>query len=324
MIDRYVKSFFNLRTDTSRSRWNEATKFRAPHKPLLLLAVIDLIAQGIINTNFIELTPDLGELFNIYWSRVMPLDQRPNIILPFFHLSSDKFWHHIPIPGMESILAATRQIRSVSQLKEIVLGVKLDDELFTLLSQEESRNLLRTVLIETYFAPELDAGLVEQGIINKESFKYSQTLLEKSRHQQVKEDFETEKYAPVVRDQAFRRVIVHMYDNRCAVCGIRMQTPDCHTVVDAAHIVPWSLTHNDTVQNGMALCRLCHWTFDEGLIAVSGSYAVLVSKQLSANSNIPSHMMTLTGRGIIGPAEQILWPDLDALHWHHQKIFRKY
>jgi hypothetical protein len=42
------------------------------------------------------------------------------------------------------------------------------------------------------------------------------------------------------------------------------------------------------------------------------------------NHNIPSHLMTLSGRGIIGPAEQMLWPDLDALHWHQQKIFRKY
>jgi hypothetical protein len=24
------------------------------------------------------------------------------------------------------------------------------------------------------------------------------------------------------------------------------------------------------------------------------------------------------------PAEQALWPDQDALHWHHQNIFRKY
>lgn len=185
-------------------------------------------------------------------------------------------------------------------------------------------NLLRTVLIEAYFAPELHSALVEQGIINKEAFQYSQTLLEQSRHQQVQEDGESENYAPAVRDQAFRRVIVSMYDHRCAVCGIRMLTPDCHTVVDAAHIVPWSLTRNDTVQNGMALCRLCHWTFDEGLITVSGSYAVLVSKQLSANNNIPSHMQTLAGRPIIGPAEQALWPEPDALHWHQQKIFRKY
>lgn len=324
MITHYLETFSALRTDASRSRWTAATKFRAPHKPLLLLAVIDLIAQGSIKTNFIEFAPDLGELFNIYWSRVMPPDQRSNIILPFYHLNSDKFWHHIPKPGMEAILAASRQIRGVSQLQKVVLGVKLDDDLYRLLCQEESRNLLRTVLIETYFAPELHADLIEQGIINKEAFQYSQTLLEKSRQQKVQEDDETEKYAPAVRDQAFRRVVVNMYDHRCAVCGIRMLTPDCHTVVDAAHIVPWSLTHNDTVQNGMALCRLCHWTFDEGLIAVSGTYTVIVSKQLSANNNIPSHLQTLAGRGIIGPTEQTLWPDMDALHWHQQKVFRKY
>jgi putative restriction endonuclease len=324
LIEHFIKNFSNLRSDTSRSRWTAATKFRAPHKPLLLLAVIDLIAQGFIKTNFIEFTPDLGELFTLYWSRVMPPDQRLNIVLPFYHLNSDKFWQHVPKPGMEAVLAASRQIRGVSQLKETVLGVKLDDDLYALLCQEESRNLLRTVLIENYFAPELHAGLVEQGIINKEAFQYSQELLEKSRHQNVHEDTDSETYAQVVRDQAFRRVIVSVYDHRCAVCGIRMLTPDCHTVVDAAHIVPWCKTRNDTVQNGMALCRLCHWTFDEGLISVSGTYAVLVSKQLSSNNNIPSHMMTLSGRGIIGPDEQILWPDLEALQWHNQKVFRKY
>jgi putative restriction endonuclease len=308
MLSHYLKTFSTLRSDTCCSRWTAATKYRAPHKPLLLLAVIDLISQGIVQTNFIEFTPDLGELFTIYWSRVMPPDQRSNIILPFYHLGSDKFWHHIPKPGMEAILAATRQIRGVAQLQEIVLGVKLDDDLYALLCHEESRNLLRTTLIETCFAPELHAGLIEQGIINKEAFQYSQMLLEQSRHQQVQEDGETEKYAPAVRDQAFRRVIVSMYDHRCAVCGIRMLTADCHTAVDAAP------THNDTVQNGMALCRLCHWIFDEGLITVSGTYAVLVSKQLSASNNIPSHMQTLAGRPIIGPAEQALWPEPDALH----------
>ena len=105
MIERHIQSFSSLRSDTKRSHWTAATKFRAPHKPLLLLAVIDLIAQGIINTNFIEFTPDLGELFTIYWSRVMPPDQRSNIVLPFYHLSSDKFWQHIPKPGMEVVLA---------------------------------------------------------------------------------------------------------------------------------------------------------------------------------------------------------------------------
>jgi hypothetical protein len=47
MLTHYLKTFSTLRSDTSRTRWKAATKFQTPHKPLLLLVVIDLIAQGI-------------------------------------------------------------------------------------------------------------------------------------------------------------------------------------------------------------------------------------------------------------------------------------
>jgi putative restriction endonuclease len=33
--------------------WTEATKRKAPHKPLLLLAVLDLVQRGVITTPFI-------------------------------------------------------------------------------------------------------------------------------------------------------------------------------------------------------------------------------------------------------------------------------
>ncbi len=132
----YIGAFANLRSDASRARWTELTKHRAPHKPLLLLSVIDLFSQGNIRSNLTELTPDLGETFTLYWSRVMPPDQRGNIALPFFHLKSDSFWHLLPRPGKEEILAATQKIASVTHLRELVLGAKLDDELFSLLRDE--------------------------------------------------------------------------------------------------------------------------------------------------------------------------------------------
>jgi putative restriction endonuclease len=59
------------------------------------------------------------------------------------------------------------------------------------------------------------------------------------------------------------------------------------------------------------------------LVSVSPHYAVITSPQLAANQNVPGHLLTLTGRGIIGPSEQPLWPDLDALGWHRQHVFRK-
>ena len=108
-------------------------------------------------------------------------------------------------------------------------------------------------------------------------------------------------------------------DHRCAFCGIRMFTGDGHTVVEAAHIIPWAISYNDDPRNGLALCRLCHWAFDEGLMGVTGRYTVLTSRQLSQFPNLPGHLAPLTGRGIFLPAEDALAPDRDALAWHRRK-----
>jgi len=117
--------------------------------------------------------------------------------------------------------------------------------------------------------------------------------------------------------------VVIAYEHRCALCGIRILTPDAHTVVDAAHIIPWSISHNDVPRNGMALCRLCHWTFDEGLVGVSSRYEVITSPQLAIERNVPGHLLTLSGRGILGPAERYLLPDQESLSWHCRKVFRR-
>ena len=54
-------------------------------------------------------------------------------------------------------------------------------------------------------------------------------------------------------------------------------TPEGHTVVEAAHIRPWSDSYDDRPTNGLALCKLCHWSFDEGLMGVGRCYEVLCS-----------------------------------------------
>ena len=54
MIEKYLKQFANLRTDKNRNLYPSITTYRAPHKPLLLLSVMDLIAQGVIQKNYIE------------------------------------------------------------------------------------------------------------------------------------------------------------------------------------------------------------------------------------------------------------------------------
>ncbi|MBE2233241.1 MAG: HNH endonuclease [Anaerolinea sp.] len=322
MFQTYLHRFTHLHTAANRTHWTEATCFRAPNKPLLLLAVLDQFAQGNVSGDLIELTPELGELFAGYWSRIMPPHRHGNIAMPFFHLRADRFWHLVARPGQEQALAALITISSIGQVRTVLLGARLDDDLAALLRQPEPREALRRALVETYFAAELQARLLEQGLVNVEAYRYGEELLAQAPPQVLKET--PEQYRTAVRDQGFRRVIVSAYDHRCAFCGIRMLTIDGHTAVDAAHIVPWSVSHNDDPCNGMALCRLCHWTFDEGLLGVSARYAVLLGRQLAQSPNVAGHLLTLAlrGRPIIGPGEQSLWPDLDALAWHRREVLR--
>ena len=54
MIETYLQKVANLRTDKARDRYPASTLHRAPHKPFLLLSVMDLIAQGVITEDFIK------------------------------------------------------------------------------------------------------------------------------------------------------------------------------------------------------------------------------------------------------------------------------
>lgn len=321
-INVYIELFGRLKTDKSPLRWDERSNFRAPHKPLLLLAVLDLFAEGQITGNLIELSPDLGELFNLYWSRVFPpqTGKRGNIAMPFWHLQSEGFWRLLPRPGSKAVLAGSGKIHSVSRINELSFGATLADALYAQMQTENGRSQLRHTLIITYFSEPVQEALLEQTAVNVAAFAYSEELLQQAR-QQLKAVKEAEVAAPV-RDQAFRRAIVKAYDHRCAICGVRILTADGHTAVAAAHIIPWSESHNDDPRNGLALCHLCHWTFDEGLVTFSDQYQVKTSPQVAATPNLPGHLLTFSDRALIGPADHNLWPFADSIKWHRRHKFR--
>jgi putative restriction endonuclease len=322
MIEKYITAFGKLKRDINRQRWSASTNYGAPYKPTLLLTVLDLISQGLIKNNFIELTAELCDVFLIYWSRVIPPEQRSNIAMPFFYLKSDGFWHLIPVPGkeneLESILRNNVALTTVTKLKEFTLGAKFDEELFGLLKIKENRDRLRSVLIDKYFAPEIKPLLLEQSELNEEAYRYSLELLKERSNFQINLD----EIRPAARNQGFRIAIVRTYAHRCTTCGIKIITADGHTIVEAAHIIPFSVTRKDDPRNGLCLCRSCHWNFDEGLISLSAKYEVMTSPQLTAFDNLPSYVLPLKGRGIIHPVDEKFLPDLSSLEWHRSKIFR--
>ncbi|MDW7773767.1 MAG: HNH endonuclease [Desulfobulbaceae bacterium] len=320
-IDCFVEAFSHLRTDKNRKRWSAANTFHAPHKPFLLLSILDLVAQGRITRNFIEPTFELAETFAGYWQQIMPPDSSGNMAYPFFYMDSESFWTLVLRPGVTP--PRGKVVSSMKRIRELYLGAKLDEQLFLLLLMEPLRRKLRNTLVQTYFAPEIQPMLLEQSRINIDANEYSDSLLKKETAELPTQYFAEDEIANKVRDQGFRKAIVTLYDHRCALCGIRIRTLDGHTVVEAAHIIPWRESQDDQPTNGLALCRLCHWSFDEGLMGVGKHYEVLISKQVKREPNFPGHMLTLSDRPIFKPAKFDYWPAQEKLERHRKKVLRK-
>jgi len=303
--------------------WTDLTLNRAPHKPLLLLAVMDMVTRGALKSRFISIMEELvelNELFTDYWRRVVPVTHTSSIAFPFSRLHTEPFWRLVPKAGAEITRPIIDSIATVTQLRRVVLGAEMDEELFLHMSSVAGRAGLQQALLRSCFSEEASRFLSEELGIHTEAFIYSQALEAVAHNVPASETPRLEQYRRVARDQGFRRAVVFTYNHRCALCGLRIVTPEGHTAVDAAHIEPWSETKNDDIRNGMALCKLCHWTFDEWLIGVSDSYTVIVSRQLRQKHNTASFLADLAGKEVFGPEDRVLWPHQGYLGKHRKRL----
>ncbi len=68
----------------------------------------------------------------------------------------------------------------------------------------------------------------------------------------------------------FRQEVRDAYHATCFVCGAYFpKIPGkINPGVDAAHILPWSEYDLDEIFNGLCLCKIHHWAFDEDIIRI--------------------------------------------------------
>lgn len=322
MLDYYQQVFAKLKLSPSSTYWAENTHFRAPYKPLLLLAVSDCITTGSITSNFIEYSDDLLGNFDRYWDIVVGSTKFANPIQPFFYLRSEGFWHLQAQPGMQQRLAATKDIKTIGQLNQLVLGATLDQPLFELLQQPAAREQLCQTLIQHYFTPELWPALGMIAQINTQIFDYSKLLIEQSRRKFREIPATDTPYQIEVRSSAFRQIVVPSYDYCCAICGIRIITPEGRSAAEAAHIIPWSQSYNDDPRNGVALCGLHHWVFDQGLLTITPIYKVQISPLVDDQPSANQALLVFARQSIQLPTQVHLYPDPVALKWHNQFVYR--
>lgn len=286
---------------------------RAPHKPFLLLAVISLIQKGKINENIIQLSDDLIAIFKKYIA--LTPGWNPTIYNPFYRLKNEGFWH---LRGWR----ATTPPTSVRQLQRAGAYAQLDDDLFTILRVSEYQEIFRQTLIDRYF-PELRQD-IEYLTIKQEAEEYSEQLIQDTQHPfSMHREAESIEVETPIRSAGFRRAIMQVYAYTCAVCELNIRALSGESVADAAHIIPFSVSYNDDIRNGISLCKSHHWAFDTGLISVNEAYEVIVSPSMTEQGPTASMLAQLRNKRIWLPRGAEHRPAQDALTWHRDKVMKQ-
>ena len=319
-LDYYIKKFKSLRQG--------GTKFGpAPHKAVLLLSVIRAIESGYINNNFISVSPVLVSLFKTTWNNLVESQHVPTFALPFFHLKSEGFWFLHVNPGFENWLKVTKSLSSFNQLRIAVNHASLDGELFLLLNSPKSRNVLKQVLLETYFnncrntwdmvsTGESYFDNVSQLIIREDPSEYVANI-KRLESTLDKEEFTEEVF---IRSGAFKREISRIYNNTCCISGLRIDATTEVSMIDACHIVPFAESHDDTISNGLALCPTLHRAFDRHLISIDDDYRVVIAKSFIERCDSPYSIKQFEGKHIQLPSTSNLYPSLSNLYKHRNLV----
>ena len=292
--DYYEERFYDLHTGVVGDH-------ERPHKPAMLLAVMDLIESGTLNSNLIPFSPALRERFTHYLETVGSADDKDTPWNPYFYLRSELFWSHVPTPGNEAVVSALSSPPSIGKLPTLIEGAALAPDLWNAVSDATQRSRLRDVLISRYFPQHRDV------------------LLNTPMASAVTKEEDAEYQAPG-RSAGFRRIVVQVYEHQCAACGLRLRRPDGATIVDAAHIIPFSESQNDHPRNGLALCKNHHWAMDRSLIAPSPDYLWIVSKELDSRQAGEMELISLSNRPLILPKEKAYHPLPEALKWREQRL----
>ncbi len=248
------------RSLVSTKRSNRGGRLK-PHKLLMLLAVLDLLDAGALKENRIPYNPGLAERFGEYLHAVAGKEDWCQAAPPFFHLRSESFWMHVPVPGREAEYAALKTPGGGSKrITENIAYAYLDDDALAAASDPGQRQGLRDLILQSFFSPE-DQETLRRVVTREAGISEYEALLEASPGYGA--------CAAIVplRAAACAQVVRRVYDYQCAMCRLRVIAPDGSIPVDAAHLIPGRDPHDDSPTNGVALYKLQHRALDARLVA---------------------------------------------------------
>jgi putative restriction endonuclease len=317
ILQKYLRAFKNLHVDRAHGL--------APHKPILLISVLQAVQINQIHDQRIYITPELVALFKTNWNLLVITKHDCRISYPFYYLKSDKFWQLIPKSGFENINQMGSIMKSFSNLNAAVDFAMIDFDLFLLMKDKTNNNILQQFLLEQYF-PESKGNFnnsllgqqklfddIEGKILEESGLEYRYEIKKLMQQQNEEEIY--------LRGSLFKREIPKIYNNTCCISGMKINAITSISMIDACHIIPFSESYDDTVTNGIALCPNLHRAFDRGLIAINENFKVIVSKIFTESSTNYS-IREFEGQKIKLPLNLKYFPSIENLHKHKTDIFK--
>jgi putative restriction endonuclease len=295
MADPDLNRLINLKVAKDR-------KGMPPNRPLLLLALLDLVEAGIVGKEgLVQKDAQLSLRFRSYSPICVP--RRGNAIdlnLPFRHLASDGIYTHV---GDEERVA------------------RLDPVLLARFMDPRFRQEARRRIVATYFPADEQVGLYAAlGMPMPSSDELSEVRQDQAAYKaQLNRG----------RNARFKVSVISGYHFTCALTGYRLiASKSTYVPLEAAHIHAHSKRGPDTPDNGLALTPTAHDLFDAGLWTVDDNLRIRVAKSDIAESILPggSHfkLADLNGRLLSFAPQASLRPDPAHLAWHRREVFAPY
>jgi putative restriction endonuclease len=292
MADPDLNRLINLKVAKDR-------KGMPPNRPLLLLALLDLVEAGIVGKEgLVQKDAQLNLRFRSY--SPICVTRRGNAIdlnLPFRHLASDGIYTHM---GDEERV------------------VRLDPVLLARFMDPRFRQEARRRIVATYFpAAEQVALYAALGMPVPSSDELAEIRQDQTAYKaQLSRG----------RDARFKVSVISGYHFTCALTGYRLiASKSTYVPLEAAHIHAHSKRGPDTPDNGLALTPTAHDLFDAGLWTVDDNLRIQVAKSDISESILPggSHfkLADLNGRPLSFAPQATLRPDPNHLAWHRREVF---
>lgn len=317
-LQKYLRAFEKLRIDRSHGK--------APHKPILLLSILQSIKINDIINNRIYITPELVGLFKTNWNLLVTTQHECRISYPFYYLKGEKFWKLIPKSGFENINQMGSIMKNFSNLNAAIEFAVLDNDLWALMNDKTSNVILQKFILDEYFhltknnfsKSEIEKQKlfddIEGKILREDALQYKIEIRKLLQQQNEEEIF--------LRGSLFKREIPKIYNNTCCISGMRVDATISISMIDACHIIPFSESYDDTITNGIALCPNLHRAFDRGLIAINNNYKVVVSRTFIEDGQNYS-IKTFENKEINLPKLKSHFPLKDNFEWHITNIFKR-